>query len=329
MTLFYSYLACTVCSFFIHAKLDETSGYFNTSFLIHYDKVSERLKQDGFQQVYFHSDDNLTLSGLWLERENALGTAILCAGFYPGRKEGLAAFYHLLPQCNLLLFDARGHGESEGRFWSNIFYYGRDEYKDILGALEFVKSTNNKPIFLLGMCAGAFHCIKAIQEIQKNNLTSLLPAGLILDSSILVLEEAIDVPKRYFIENTLPNLLRKYLYPECAKQVIKDSITYKLSSLLIGPLLAIPEYIFFPFYRFRNDALNVKPLISKLNIPLFFIHTENDNLAPFKHVAEYHRAGHTCWFEKKAGHACIYLQYKHKYKKNLFSFMTNILKKIH
>lgn len=309
-----------------HASLNETSDYFNTSFLIHYDQVSKSLIKDGFNEVLFPSEDNLWLNGLWLKRNQASCNVILCAGFYPGRKEGLAAFYHLLPpDCNILMFDARGHGASEGSFFCKLHLYGTHEYKDIIGALRFIREKNNKPIFLLGMCAGAYHCIKAVHHIQNNELPAPLPAGMILDSSILSLADAIEIPKKYFLHNVLPNLLRIKLYPNSSKTAVKESWTYMLCSWLTAPVLTALEYFFHPCTLLRSDSLDLSHHCNEIKTPIFFIHAQNDTLAPCSLIQKCSDAAFRTWWPKKAVHACIYLQHKHTYQAHLDAFIRDIL----
>ena len=309
-----------------HASLDETSGYFNTSFLIHYDQVFANLIKDGFREVYFPSEDNLRINGLWLQREPASYNILLCAGFYPGRKEGLAAFYHLLPQnCNILMFDARGHGLSEGAFFSKLALYGANEYKDIIGALQFIRKENNKPIILLGMCAGAYHCIKTVDYIENTGQHTLAPFGLILDSSILSITDAIEVPKKYFLHSILPNILRKKLYPNKTKAAIKKCWLYTLCSLCTVPFLTVLEYLFRPCTLLRNDLLDLKPLCNKIKIPTFFIHAQNDTFAPCNIVQKCGENAFKSWWPEQAEHACIYLQHKHEYQAHLEAFICDIL----
>jgi pimeloyl-ACP methyl ester carboxylesterase len=310
-------------------NIPETSVYFNTSFLIHYDEVSKRLIEDGFQNIYFPSEDNLSLNGLWLNRESAACNVILCSGFYPGRKEGLAAFYHLLPTtCNMLLFDARGHGTSEGRFLCNLPFYGAHEYKDIIGGLQFIRSQNTKPIFILGMCAGAFHSIKAIHHLQTNKLQSLMPAGMILDSSILSLHAAYEVPKKYFTLNILPNMLRRYIYPQLNKKEIQKSLLYAACYWCSLPIISMLEYFLYPCTLLRNDLLDLTPLCNEIKIPLFFIHAQDDAFAPCNVIQSCSNSAYKTWWPEHAEHACIYLQHKHAYQAQVKTFISDIIENI-
>ena len=315
------FLLCVRCT-----TVDEASPYFNTSFLIHYDQVKTSLIKDGFQEIYFPSEDNILLNGLLLDRADASCNVLLCSGFYPGRKEGLAAFLHLLPEtCNICMFDARGHGCSKGSFLSNIVYYGTDEYKDIIGALKYIRTRNNKPIFILGMCAGAFHTVKAVHQIQTNGLHHLMPAGIILDSSILSIPQAYDVPRKYFIQNILPNILRKTICSNQSKKTIKEGWLYTLCRHFATPFLIAFECALYPCIFLRKDPLDIRSLCREIETPICFIHAQNDIFAPLDMIQECCKEAYACWLPAKAEHACIYLQHKIEYRIFLHTYITNML----
>jgi len=95
----------------------------------------------------------------------------VCAGWLPGKKEGMATFYALLPEnCNILLFDARGRGASEGSLLYNIWKYGTSEYKDIIGAIFWINHNNKLPIIIGGTCSGVFNAAHAIIKLTQKNL---------------------------------------------------------------------------------------------------------------------------------------------------------------
>src|SRR5258706_8981366 len=102
--------------------------FYATSFLKNYSAVQACLKAHGFKKITFQTPDNLTIHGLFLERPHATCNVIVCAGWLPGKQEGMATFYASLPQhCNILFFDARGHGNSEGPLLWKLWQYGIHE----------------------------------------------------------------------------------------------------------------------------------------------------------------------------------------------------------
>src|SRR5207253_6165044 len=99
-------------------------------------------------------------------------------------QEDIATFYALLPEdCNILFFDARGHGNSDGSLLWKLWQYGIHEYKDILGAISCINDMNSLPIIIIGICSGAFNAAHALVSLEKNNQchTSHVK-GLVFDS---------------------------------------------------------------------------------------------------------------------------------------------------
>ena len=125
----------------------EDSCYFDTNFLTDYNAVEQKLiNKEGFREVCFSTQDNIKICGLLLERPHAKYNMIFCGGFYPGRKETLSTFFHMVPNnCNILFIDARGHGKSEGGFLTNIHQYGQHEYLDIVAAISFIDKNHYLP----------------------------------------------------------------------------------------------------------------------------------------------------------------------------------------
>ncbi len=323
--LFFSILMIT--NIISHANLDETSDYFNTSFLINYDQVTDKLIKDGFNEINFESHDGILLNGLFLDRPAATCNVILACGFYPGRKEGLAAFYHLLPKnCNILMFDARGHGKSKGLFLSKLPFYGLHEYNDIIGCATFLKKYNNKPTIILGMCAGAYHTVRAINQLQRNDkIKELNLIGLILDSSIISLAEAVRVPKDYFKHAILPGFLRKSFFPKENRRTIKQTFLYKACWLCSAPMLTAMEYFLWPCAILRNEAIDIRPICAQIEIPMFFIHAQNDAFVPFDLAKSCQDYATKYWWPAKSEHACIYLKHKHLYRDHLHDFVKLVL----
>jgi pimeloyl-ACP methyl ester carboxylesterase len=307
------------------SNIDANSPYFNTSFLLNYNQVKERLIQDGFRNFYFNAADHHKLQALWLERDDHTSNVLICSGFYPGRKEGAAAFYHLLPEtCNILLFDARGHGASEGYFLSNLHNYGAHEYMDILGALAFIKSKSSQPIIIIGICAGAFHTVKALHHIQIHELNHLMPSGAILDSSILSLYDAFHVPGQYLLTDILPNLLRTTIYKHMNKLAVKESLLYKACALCCKPFILLLEALLYPITYLRRNELDLHAAYNEISIPIGLIHAKNDLIAPWQDIQALQSTAYHYWWPKQAKHACIYLQHKETYKTFLHTFIADI-----
>ncbi len=118
-----------------------------------------------YQDVNFNSrKDGLKLSG-WLIKAPANEQTVIFAHGY--RKNRLQEDVPLLPiarflvdrGCNVLMFDFRNSGRSEGELTS----VGQFEVRDLLGAVDFIKTQPdlNRQIVLMGYSMGAATAILA------------------------------------------------------------------------------------------------------------------------------------------------------------------------
>ena len=199
------------------------SCYFNSGFLRDSELVKKTLCDEGFEQVNFPASDGIALSGLLRQPQNSPFCTIVCSGFYPGKKEGLATLVKMLPlKSTLLFFDARGHGESQGKFLSHLANYGRTEFKDIIGAIEFMHQKNSQPIIIFGLCAGAYHATRALIDLESRNLLAEYKIkALVFDSGFASLSNACSIPDKHFKDKVIPGALMNIYKKDTREQVEK------------------------------------------------------------------------------------------------------------
>lgn len=308
--------------------------YFDTKFLANYDKVKQSLQEDGFQDIWFKSEDGVKINGLLLTRPNATYTVISCSGFFPGRMEGMATLYPLLPEdCNILFFNARGHGNSEGYFKAKILMYGNNEYKDVIGAINYAHDTlNGKPILIHGVCIGSYHASHALLDLQKNNLfNKYLVKGFIFDSgfgSATKISNALkyDLDRKilpgYFVgslpDGTPEEEVRKR-YQEVRKQYL-----FRITRFLALGLFRLMQLCYTPVIWYREPAANLFDKIEQLPCPIFYIHAENDTYTSIEQAKKLaaHSQSPTCWWVPNSTHACIQLKQKEEYHQKLAAFIA-------
>lgn len=137
-----------------------------------------------FEQVTFPSTDGLWLSGWFLPAPGSGSTVILCHGFQTGRREMLPVALALRERGHhVLLFDFRGHGESQGR-WSSC---GALETRDLEGAVRYLRSRpdlEGTRIGVLGFSMGAAVAILAAARVTEIE-------AVVADSAFATLEEAV------------------------------------------------------------------------------------------------------------------------------------------
>ena len=265
------------------------------------------------------------MNGLLRKNPDAPYSIIFCAGFYPGRKEGLATFIKMLPEnINILFFDARGHGKSEGRFFTNIYNYGIDEYKDIIGAIQFLQSeTSNKPLFIHGICAGAFHATHALSRIDT---THYHIKGFIFDSGLESLLNACTVPEKHFREKVIPNLLQK-IYTNDSKKEIKERYICKLLSSLTCVALRAVTTLVKPYLEKREHAMTLGNHLNKIVCPILFIHSYDDTYCPIQCIKDLTEKASTkmSWWLNQSEHALNHIKHKDEYQKQLNIFIANTI----
>ena len=173
------------------------------------------------KEVRFKTTDNLTLSGILIERDKAKGTVILCHG-YKRSKEFMTRFISFFNEYNIFMFDFRGNEQSDG----DIVTIGLSESCDVISAAKYVKSKLNGTVFILGVSMGASASLRAA------SIKTDLCDGLILDSPFkdlsIVIESAFthhsglpNFPFSFFIKK-----IAKWIYNcDVAKVNLMDGIT--------------------------------------------------------------------------------------------------------
>jgi len=307
------------------------SPYFNTSFLRDYTRTYNSLCDDGFSPIVFKTEDNLNIHGLYLTRPQSRYTVICCAGWLPGRKEGMASFYPILPEdCNILLFDARGHGVSDGIWWLDAWWYGQYEYKDIIAAVDFVQQNNENPIILLGICAGAFHATHAVLKLQeRQQLGCKRVAGLIFDSGWVSVDttscSAVQAGMRDWITKSIA-----WAYGLSTAQDAQYSFLFSCCAALADITVKTFHTLFFKLPFLYTDAYtNLMTQVEKNNLvlPVLFIHACDDAYVPIDSVQLFAQQieNTSCWWVDKSKHACNHLKYTVEYIERMDLFINTIL----
>lgn len=116
-----------------------------------------------YENVSFSSKDGLRLYGWFIPSEDAKGTVIIGHGYNANRGDiRFAAFLHNA-NYNVMMFDFRGHGMSEGDYIS----MGRYEKDDIIGAVDYLKNRSDvdtDSFYGLGFSMGAAAMVFAQEE---------------------------------------------------------------------------------------------------------------------------------------------------------------------
>lgn len=296
-------LSCIFLTTWLEA-VDTASDFFDTSFLKKYNLVRQRLiHSENFEQVSFTTQDGYTLHGLARFVDVPECTLIFINGFFPGKCEGLASYIKLVPEnYNILFYDARHRGQSRNIYsLLNIWQYGLLEYKDVLASLDYMHSRSKVPIIIHGTCAGAFHAARALIYLTKTDpcaIKKLALKGLIYDSGWAHMSA---------------------VAPQAFQELIKSS---SLLTILSKPFMQLMTL-------HKSFTLSVQNVMHSIPIPLFFVHSTNDTIAPFLDLVDLAQEVHDkhYWWIPVSKHACHHLKYAQEYADKLQKFCCYALRK--
>ena len=124
-----------------------------------------------YEEVSFVSEDKVTLRGWFIRHKQSLeARTIIALHGYPADKGNiLPAIAFLTEKYNLLLFDFRYLGASDGHY-STV---GAEETRDLRSAIEFLKSRGIKEVGVWGFSMGAAVALMvAPQQIEVKAIVS-------------------------------------------------------------------------------------------------------------------------------------------------------------
>jgi len=117
-----------------------------------------------YENVQFKTSDGLTLSGWFIPSGAATPKTLILLHGYPADKGNiLPALAFLQKDYNLLLFDFRYLGESEG----NYSTAGANEVRDLLAAIQFLKTKGIREVGVWGFSMGGAVALMAIPKAPE------------------------------------------------------------------------------------------------------------------------------------------------------------------
>jgi dipeptidyl aminopeptidase/acylaminoacyl peptidase len=126
--------------------------------------LTPRDLKTAYEDVSFRTADGLTLRGWYIPAARTSAKIVILLHGYPADKgDILPALASLHEDFNLLLFDFRYLGESEG----NYSTAGAREVEDLLAALRFLKSRGIKEVGVWGFSMGGAVALMAIEKAPE------------------------------------------------------------------------------------------------------------------------------------------------------------------
>ena len=200
-----------------------------------------------FENIEFGTIDNLRLRGWWIPSNGSKRTIIFLHG-YAGTMDPDLKYVPAVHQAgfNILMFDFRAHGRSEGSLTS----LGALETRDVKAAIDYACSQGSEKISLLGFSMGGRTALLMAAKSEQR-LTAIVSDGGPLRLSFTILQK-----------------LREKRVPCGLRHILTVSI-------LLGASLRTGENLFKVNPIRKNAFLH--------GIPIYLIHAELD---PYTNLEE-------------------------------------------
>lgn len=221
---------------------------------------------------------------------------VILHGFM-GRKEKMgeyAAMFHQMGY-NVLMPDARAHGQSQGKYIG----YGWPERYD-------VRKWTNKLIHHNGTKSQV-----VIFGTSMGGATAMMTSGLHLPHQV------------------------KAIVEDCGYTSLNAELNYEAGNLyhlpkfIRGPLIAILSGINRTKNGFFTSEASSLKMLHHNHLPMLFIHGGDDHFVPTKMVYQNYaatRGPKQLWVAKGAKHAASYAHYPHEYPKKVAQFLNQYVK---
>ncbi len=243
------------------------------------------------QEVRFLSRDGLQLGGWWAAAQNARGTVIVCPG-QNGSADKDVPLMAPLHQAgfNVLLFDWRAHGHSEGE----LVTLGALEQADLFGALDYVQREHGvERVGLLGLSMGAGVALMVAAQDAR-------VGALVVDGAYPSLRAL------------LVGYLRARGVPRRVGRALAG-VTLLMGSLRAGHML-----------------WDVQPrrAVERLSVPTFFIHAEQDQFTSrdaIEQMRERVNARTALWLVPNCAHREAFSRYPQEYGERVVGWFLSAL----
>lgn len=248
------------------------------------------------KHLYMMSSDNkLRLDANYIKNNNSKKTVIILHG-YMNNKDGMgeyAALFHSLGY-NVLLPDARGHGQSQG----NYVGYGWMEKDDVKKWIQkLLKDNPKQEIVIFGVSMGG--------------ATTMMTSGLKLPSQVKAfIEDCGYTNAKNEIEHEAQAIYSMPTFPRFPLVEILSGITRLRAGYFLG------------------DADSIKMLKHNTK-PMLFIYGAKDTFVPTEMVYKNYRASRgpkQLWVVPGASHAKSFATHPHEYKAKIKAFLNKYIK---
>jgi dipeptidyl aminopeptidase/acylaminoacyl peptidase len=238
-----------------------------------------------FEEVIIASFDGLKLHGWWFEASAQAPTIVVVHGVKKNRTDVVRASITLrLAGFNVLVYDGRGHGNSEGRYITYGFY----ERRDLESVLEWLVSEKQVDRNRIGLAGESMGAAIILQVAAQNPWIGAVWA----DSPFA----------------SLRRVTREYV-----------SRYTKLPDSMLTPVLGPAFHVANYRGKFNIDEVDPLRLAAQIKSPVYLVHGTADQTIPVSHSQVIHDAlgcKKDLWIVEGARHA---KSVKHKPSKNEYA----------
>lgn len=240
-------------------------------------------RRQPFEPLTIRSEDGLALKGYYLPASPASPkTVILFHGYRSAAQTmaGFARLYHDELGCNVLLPDARGHGESQGGYIG----MGWADRPDVLGWIRQA-------------------------EKQAGAGVQIALAGLSMGGAIVMMAAGEDLPASV-----------RCIIEDCGYDSVYNEFKYQLGRLYrlpAFPILPVASLICKLRAGFTFEEASCVAQLKKARVPVLFIHGAEDDFVPARMMQSCYEACSApkqFWLAPETGHALSYQNHAGAYK---------------
>lgn len=248
-----------------------------------------------FEDVTIPSFDHTRLYGWWMSAGRKAATVVVLHGVKKNRTDVLrAALVLRRAGLNVLVFDGRGHGDSEGRYVTYGFYERRDVESAIEWLIEEKKIDRNR----VGLAGESMGAAIALQVAAHNPQIRAVWADSPFASLRRVTEE--------FVRRI-------------------TGLPYAVLNPVLWTSIQVASY------RGKFDVHSVDPLAlaGKIRCPVYLVHGTADQLIATAHSENIYEAlggEKEIWFVEGARHARSIRHAKREYSERLSRFFKTRLR---
>lgn len=250
-------------------------------------------EESNYENTYINSDDGLKLHGCELVKDKTISKWVIVIHGYLGNYKDMAYLIQRFNELgyNVIAPDLRGHGKSEGKYVG----MGWHDRKDIIKWIEYILEKNKEAeIVLYGISMGAGTVMMTVGEDLASNVKAAIE-----DCGYTSAWEEFS----YQISNMYKRAPKRAVLT-CADMISKVRAGYRL-----------------------KEASAIKQL-KKSNIPMLFIHGEEDEFVPYYMLDKLYDVA-TCPKEKLvvkgAGHAQSVVKEPEMYWEKVSEFLDKYL----